>query len=93
MAIPGLGVPTGLFVLGDGTRLVSTLGHTILAHSRTGRLSVIAGSHEESLRDGEGTSAHFNYPRGLTVDKAGNIVVVDSESHGIRTRSSLRLPG
>jgi hypothetical protein len=40
---------------------------------------------EEGFKNDESTSTYFNGPCGLTVDKAGSIVVVDEDNHAIRT--------
>ena len=85
VVIPGLGVLRHIFVLGDGTRLVSTEDHTIVAVSRWGSNALIAGSKGiAAMKDGERASACFNYPIGLTVDRGGNIVVMDTRNHAIR---------
>ena len=86
LAVPGLGRPEGMFVLADGTRLVSSLNKTILHLPPSGRLSTIAGNRGKGgeLRDGADTLARFKHPIGLTVDRAGNVVVADYSSHAIR---------
>ena len=54
VTIPGLGQPSGVFVLADGTRLVSS-GHTILQLPPSGRLATIAGVEgEKGFKDGAG---------------------------------------
>jgi DNA-binding beta-propeller fold protein YncE len=76
-----------MFVLGDGTRLFSS-GHTILLLTPSGRLATIAGNpleEEVALKDGQGIFARFNGPEGLTVDRAGNVVVADWGNHAIRS--------
>ena len=85
VTIPGLGVPCGIFVLADGTRLFSS-GKTILQLPPSGRLATIAGNPEEegALKDGQGIFARFNGPNRLTVDRAGNVVVADCYNHAIR---------
>ena len=87
LAIPGLGTPTGIFVLSDGTRLVSSSENTILQIPPSGRLSTIAGNRGKGgeLRDGADTLARFKHPIGLTVDRAGNVVVADYSNHALRT--------
>ena len=86
VTIPGLGMPTGMFVLGDGTRLFSS-GNTILQLTPSGRLATIAGNPEEdgALKDDQGIFARFNGPNRLTVDRAGNVVVADYGNHAIRS--------
>jgi secreted PhoX family phosphatase len=74
-------------VLADGTRLVSSKKNTIFVLLPSwGRLATIAGNKDEveGLKDGEGISARFNSPLGLTVDRACNVVVTDHFSHAIR---------
>jgi hypothetical protein len=85
ITIPGLGSPNGIFVLADSTRLVSS-DHTILQLPPSGRLATIAGNLEEegALKDGQGIFARFNGPEGLSVDRAGNVVVADCNNHAIR---------
>ena len=39
VTIPGMGVPDGIFVLADGTRLVVTAQHTLLQIAPSGRLA------------------------------------------------------
>jgi hypothetical protein len=73
-------------VLADGTRLFSSSPSTILQLAPSGRLATIAGNKDEvgGLKDGEGISARFEGISGLTVDRAGSVVVVDFVSHAIR---------
>ena len=84
VAAPGLGVPNGLFVLADGTRLACA-GNSIRVLAPSGLLSVLAGNNTSSgKKDGPGADARFNLPTGITVDPAGNVVVVDSDNHALR---------
>ena len=88
VALPPYVDPNGLFVQADGTRLMSTTMNTILVLSRSGRPAVVAGSEgKRGWKDGSGTKARFDAPCGLTVDKAGSIVVADMDNHAIRTVS------
>jgi len=83
--IEGLGAPCGVFVLPDGTRLFSTREHTILQLAASGQLSTIAGVEKSSgMLHGKGPLARFNTPSGLTLDRAGRVVVVDKSNHTIR---------
>ena len=43
LEVPGLGLPFGLLVLADGTRLVSTFQHTLQLLTPSGQLALIAG--------------------------------------------------
>jgi DNA-binding beta-propeller fold protein YncE len=89
--IPGLGLPNGLFVLSDGTRVVSTTEHTVVLVSPSGRLSTIAGhrnredeEEQATLKDGQGVDARFSRPRSLTVDGKGDVIVLDKHNHALR---------
>jgi DNA-binding beta-propeller fold protein YncE len=87
LAVPGLGQPHGIFVLADGNRLVSSCSkNTIFQLPPSGWMSPIAGKQGEleKLKDGEGISAHFNGLYGLTVDRAGNVVVADYLNNALR---------
>jgi hypothetical protein len=84
LTIPFLGMPNGIFVLADGTRLFSTK-NTIMQVDTWGRLATIAGNEGGELKDGRGISARLNKPAGLTVDRAGNVVVVDEDNNAIRS--------
>ena len=86
VAAPGLGGPNGLFVLADGTRLACT-GHSIHVLAPSGLLPalLLAGNNTSSgKKDGPGADARFDCPVGITVDPAGNVVVVDSDNHALR---------
>jgi streptogramin lyase len=88
LAVPGLGQPRGIFVLADGNRLVSSCSKkTIFQLPPSGRLATLAGNHSElgELKDGESIAARFKTPYGLTVDRAGNVVVADSDNNVLRT--------
>ena len=84
VAAPGLGKPEGLFVLADGT-LLACAGHSIRVLAPSGILSVLAGNNTSSgNQDGPGADARFHTPVGITVDPAGNVVVVDRRNHALR---------
>jgi sugar lactone lactonase YvrE len=88
LAVRGLGKPRGIFVLADGNRLVaSSSKKTIFQLPPSGRLATLAGNKDElgNLKDGDGISARFKVPFGLTVDRAGNVVVADFSNNALRT--------
>jgi len=89
-------------VLADGTRLVITEQHTLLHITPSGRLATIAGYAEKDVDaeededdknmqggflDARGTRARFNNPCGITVDRAGSVVLADGANHALRTVS------
>ena len=87
VAAPGLGKPNGLFVLADGT-LLACAGHSIRVLAPSGILSVLAGNNTSSgKQDGPGADARFHGPDGITVDPAGNVVVVDYGNNALRVVS------
>jgi hypothetical protein len=47
-------------------------------------VSTLAGTGEEGHRDGEGTVAQFNEPKGVAVDGGGNVIVADARNDRIR---------
>ena len=51
----------------------------------SGLLSLLAGNNGSiGNQDGPGAEARFDTPNGITVDPAGNVVVVDSRNHALR---------
>lgn len=86
LTISGLGRPTGLFVDADGAILAS-VGQTICKCEPGAHTSarVIAGFPEGTgFRDGEAGEARFISLQGITKDKAGRILVIDSGNNAVR---------
>jgi DNA-binding beta-propeller fold protein YncE len=86
VAAPGLGAINGLFVLADGT-LLACAGNSIRVLAPSGLLPalLLAGNNTSSgKKDGPGADARFELPTGITVDPAGNVVVVDYRNHALR---------
>ena len=50
-------------------------------------MSTIAGS-TGGFKDGVGTHAQFNYPYGITINEAGDLLVCDYFNHRIRKVTS-----
>jgi hypothetical protein len=93
LEVPGLGMPTGLLVLADGTRLVSTLQNRLQLLTPAGLLATLAGGEEDdddgvTLVDGKGPAARFYELASMTVDAAGHIVVADCGNNALRRVST-----
>ena len=71
----------------DGSVLVSDqYNHNIRLISTAGIVTTFAGSTSRvaGILDGLGTAAHFNQPRGIALDAAGNLLVADASNNAIR---------
>ena len=76
-----------LFVAADaGANLyvADTNNHKIRKILPNGQVITLAGSGASGSTNGSGTDASFNHPRGMAVDKRGNVYVVDHDNHKIR---------
>lgn len=77
--------PSGLALDAQGNVYVAdTSNNAIRKITPGGAVSTLAGSGAAGLVDGVGGAANFNYPRGLTVDPAGNVYVADFYNFAIR---------
>ena len=78
--------PNGVASFGDGTLVVAdTYNHTIRMITPGGLVSTLAGKAGfTGSTDATGTSARFNYPTGVALDKFGNIYVADQVNFTIR---------
>ncbi|MCK6682751.1 MAG: hypothetical protein L6R30_10085 [Thermoanaerobaculia bacterium] len=82
--------PAGTAVGSDGTVYVADRQNaTIRRISPSGTVSTVAGlAQQKGSVDGAGSSARFNQPYGIAVDKAGNLYVADTGNHTIRKVTS-----
>lgn len=67
--------------------ITDLFNHKVRKISNTGLVSTFAGNIEGYL-DGIGTSALFNLPSGITIDKQGNLFITDTENRRIRKITS-----
>jgi sugar lactone lactonase YvrE len=80
-----LNSPRGVAVGPDGNIYVAeTDGNRIRKVTPGGVLTTLAGSGTAGSTDGIGTSASFNSPRGVAVDRNGDIYVADCNNNRIR---------
>jgi sugar lactone lactonase YvrE len=54
----------------------------------SGNVSTLAGNSLRGAIDGQGSSAQFNFPGGVTLDATGNVYVADGENYRIRKITS-----
>ena len=73
-------------IASDGTHLyvADYDNHTIRKiEIVTGKVTTLAGSGKEGAKDGVGTAASFQNPRGIVID-GGNLYVADTYNHTLR---------
>jgi DNA-binding beta-propeller fold protein YncE len=75
-------------VAADGTvYILERQGSTLRAvDPRSGIITTIAGTGDRAYGgdDGPALAASFNAPKELAIDREGNLLIVDTENHGIR---------
>jgi sugar lactone lactonase YvrE len=77
--------PRGVAVDKDGSVYVADSdNHRICKIGTDGQVATLAGGSKKGLSDGKGTEAQFEEPRGVAVDKDGNVYVADTKNHSIR---------
>src|SRR5262249_26985742 len=78
--------PFGITIDSSGILYVTdSRAHTIRKIEGDATVSTLAGvANKHGKTNGEGTSATFDAPLGITVDSEGNVYVADSANHTIR---------
>ena len=82
--VASFGWPQGIAVDSGGTVYV-TDGSAIRKVTSAGTVTTLAGIPDVGgYVDGVGSSARFNYPRGVAADNAGNVYAMDTSNNSIR---------
>ena len=78
--------PSGIAINGDGDLYVGDSGnHAIRKVSANGRVRTFAGGGSDGFLDGDRPlQASFNDPRGIAIDRDGNLLVADCGNKAIR---------
>jgi len=70
--------PDGIAVDGQGNIFVADgLNSCIRKIDPQGRVSTLAGTNKQGVEDGTGSSARFEYPTDMVIDREGNLFVLD----------------
>jgi sugar lactone lactonase YvrE len=76
--------PWGIAVDAKGNVFATMMFSYIIKIDSGGKVSTLAGSAESGDADGQGTSARFNFPWGIALDKDRNLYVADWFNYKIR---------
>lgn len=82
--------PEDLCITENGTIYVSDTQNHVIRQVKDGKVTTFAGNGQPGYMDGNGLSASFSEPKGITCDDKGNIYVADSGNHCIRKISPER---
>lgn len=77
-------IPYGIAMDANGNFIVSDAGNAIIRIISPNKVNTLAGFGVEGLKDGSSITAQFYGPKGVVVDKGGNVLVADSFNHVIR---------
>gem|GEM_PF-3884884 len=77
--------PQAVAVDQSGTLYIADTGNNcIRTITSQGVVSTLAGAVIPGFKDGQGSTAQFNKPSGIAVDKQGNVYVTDRDNNAIR---------
>ena len=79
--------PSGVTIDTAGNLYVADAGNNLIRKiTPTGEVSTLAGSGKEGYADGAGSVARFYFPRGIAIDAAGTLYVVEGGENVPRQR-------
>ena len=86
-------LPRGVAVDSTGnTYVADTDNHTIRKITPAGVVTTVGGlAGTPGASDGNATTARFNFPEGLAIDRAGNLFIADAGNHTVRRISATGL--
>lgn len=86
LAVARFGFLTGIAIDASGNvYLNDSFNHNVRKITPAGVVTTLAGTTGVAGdADGQGSAASFNRPRGIAVDKAGNVYVADTENNLVR---------
>jgi len=80
-----LNTPSGIVLDNSGNLIIAdTMNHSIKKLDSSGNLTTIAGTDSSGFVNGATTTARFNSPTSVAIDKLGNIYVADTGNNTIR---------
>ncbi|HXS68834.1 MAG TPA: SMP-30/gluconolactonase/LRE family protein, partial [Candidatus Polarisedimenticolia bacterium] len=82
--------PSGVAVDSDGNAYVADFANNAIRKITSGSVITLAGqAGTTGTNDGVGSSARFNSPIGVALDRSNNVLVADSLNHAIRSITPL----
>lgn len=77
--------PAGLAVATNGNLYIADSNNNLIRKiTPAGNVTTLAGNPTAGFANGNGTSAHFDFPAAVAVDSTGNIFVADANNNIIR---------
>jgi sugar lactone lactonase YvrE len=83
-ALASFSYPFGITITPAGTAYVTDFSLGYIRKIVGGVVSTLAGNGQSSFADGTGAQASFHTPKGISVDAAGNVYVVDALNNRVR---------
>jgi uncharacterized repeat protein (TIGR01451 family) len=81
--------PLGIATDGKGNIYIADTGNSVVRQMNSGAVTTLAGiAYTPGNLDGPATSAQFNQPAGVAVDRNGNVYIADTGNNTIRKITS-----